>query len=152
MVPDGCDQAGGSPRQVQRHGGAPPADHRRRGGNRPFGEVRGGRRHRPHHHLQFRPLPHGRARLGSRGFLFSGPDLPLEAGDYEVEFTFRPRTAFTLGTLGEYPVSAEEALATGADYIVSTDSSCLMHLEAYIKKQNISLRTLHIADVLASGW
>jgi hypothetical protein len=37
-----------------------------------------------------------RARLGSRGFLFSGPDLPLEAGDYEVAFTFRPRTAFTL--------------------------------------------------------
>jgi hypothetical protein len=24
---------------------------------------RGGRRHRPHRHLQFRPLPHGRARL-----------------------------------------------------------------------------------------
>ncbi len=44
------------------------------------------------------------------------------------------------------------ALATGAEFIVSTDSSCLMHLEAYIKKQNISLRTLHIADVLASGW
>jgi hypothetical protein len=37
-----------------------------------------------------------RARLGSRGFLFSGPDLPLEAGDYQVELTFRPRTAFTL--------------------------------------------------------
>jgi hypothetical protein len=28
--------------------------------------VRGGRRHRPHRHLQFRPLPHGRARLAGR--------------------------------------------------------------------------------------
>ena len=42
------------------------ADHRRRRRHRPFGEMRGGRRHRPHHHLQFRPLPHGRPRLGGR--------------------------------------------------------------------------------------
>lgn len=46
----------------------------------------------------------------------------------------------------------DNALATGADYIVSTDSSCLMHLEAYIQKQNIPIKTMHIADVLASGW
>ncbi|WP_439883522.1 (Fe-S)-binding protein [Pontibacter sp. MBLB2868] len=46
----------------------------------------------------------------------------------------------------------ENAIATGADYIVSTDSSCLMHLEAYIQKQNKPIRTMHIADVLASGW
>ncbi len=46
----------------------------------------------------------------------------------------------------------EHALATGADYLVSTDVSCLMHLEAYIKKEKLPLRCLHIADVLASGW
>ncbi|WP_266206085.1 (Fe-S)-binding protein [Pontibacter kalidii] len=46
----------------------------------------------------------------------------------------------------------DNALATGADYIVSTDSSCLMHLEAYIKRQNKPIKTMHIADVLASGW
>ena len=46
----------------------------------------------------------------------------------------------------------EHALDTGADYIVSTDVSCLMHLEAYIKKEKLPLRCLHIADVLASGW
>jgi L-lactate dehydrogenase complex protein LldE len=46
----------------------------------------------------------------------------------------------------------ENALATGADYIVSTDSSCLMHLEAYIQKQKKPIKTMHIADVLASGW
>ena len=42
------------------------ADHRRRRRHRPLGQVRGGRRHRPHRHLQFRPLPHGRARLDGR--------------------------------------------------------------------------------------
>jgi L-lactate dehydrogenase complex protein LldE len=44
------------------------------------------------------------------------------------------------------------ALATGADYIISTDLSCLMHLDGYIKHKNLSLKTMHIADVLASGW
>ncbi len=46
----------------------------------------------------------------------------------------------------------EHALATGADFIVSTDVSCLMHLEAYIKKEKLPLKCLHVADVLASGW
>jgi L-lactate dehydrogenase complex protein LldE len=46
----------------------------------------------------------------------------------------------------------EHALETGADYLVSTDVSCLMHLESYIKKENLPLKCLHIADVLASGW
>ena len=41
------------------------------------------------------------------------------------------------------------ALATGADYIISTDMSCLMHLDGYIKYKGYALQTLHIADVLA---
>ncbi|GAC1374875.1 MAG: (Fe-S)-binding protein [Hymenobacter sp.] len=45
----------------------------------------------------------------------------------------------------------EHALDTGADYIVSTDVSCLMHLESYIKRENLPLQCLHVADVLASG-
>ena len=44
------------------------------------------------------------------------------------------------------------ALATRADYIISTDISCLMHLDGYIKNKCLSIKTLHIADVLASGW
>jgi L-lactate dehydrogenase complex protein LldE len=47
---------------------------------------------------------------------------------------------------------ANNALATGAEYIISTDLSCLMHLEGYINKKKLSLKTMHIADVLASGW
>ena len=46
----------------------------------------------------------------------------------------------------------EHALATGADYLISTDVSCLMHLEAYIRREKLPLKTLHIADVVASGW
>lgn len=44
------------------------------------------------------------------------------------------------------------AVAAGADYIISTDLSCLMQLEGYIKQNGYALKTMHIADVLASGW
>jgi L-lactate dehydrogenase complex protein LldE len=43
-------------------------------------------------------------------------------------------------------------LNSGAEILVSTDYACLMHLDAYIKKNNIPLRIMHLADVLASGW
>jgi len=45
----------------------------------------------------------------------------------------------------------ENALSTGAEYIVSTEASCLMHLDGYIKKHQIPIRTIHIADLLAAG-
>ena len=44
------------------------------------------------------------------------------------------------------------ALATGAEYIISTDLSCLMQLDGFIKHKNLPIKTMHIADVLASGW
>ena len=44
------------------------------------------------------------------------------------------------------------AMATGAEYIISTDLSCLMQLDGYIQGKNLSLKTMHIADVLANGW
>jgi L-lactate dehydrogenase complex protein LldE len=43
----------------------------------------------------------------------------------------------------------EHALKTGAEYIVSTEASCLMNIEAYIKKQKLPIKTIHLADVLA---
>lgn len=46
----------------------------------------------------------------------------------------------------------ENALGTGADYLISTDLSCLMHLQGYIKHKGYKLQSLHLADVLASGW
>ena len=44
------------------------------------------------------------------------------------------------------------ALEMDAEYIISTDLSCLMHLDGYIQKNNIPIKTMHIADVLANGW
>ena len=52
--------------------------------------------------------------------------------------------------MGEQKV--ENALATGARYIISTDLSCLMHQQGYINQKRYPLKTLHLADVLATGW
>ena len=46
----------------------------------------------------------------------------------------------------------QNALATGAECIISTDLSCLMQLEGFIKQKQLPLQTMHLADVLASGW
>lgn len=43
----------------------------------------------------------------------------------------------------------ENALSTGAEYIISTEASCLLNIESYIKKNELPLKTMHIADVLA---
>jgi L-lactate dehydrogenase complex protein LldE len=45
----------------------------------------------------------------------------------------------------------ESALALGAKYIISTDLSCLMHLDGYIKHKKYPIQVMHIADVLATG-
>lgn len=41
------------------------------------------------------------------------------------------------------------AAQTGASYLISTDMSCLMHLEGRLKNQGSTIRCLHLADVLA---
>jgi L-lactate dehydrogenase complex protein LldE len=46
----------------------------------------------------------------------------------------------------------QNAMATGAEVIISTDLSCLMQMGGYIKENNLPIKTMHIADVLASGW
>jgi L-lactate dehydrogenase complex protein LldE len=52
--------------------------------------------------------------------------------------------------MGEQKV--ENAIETGAEYIISTDVSCLMHMDGYAKKQGKNIKMMHLVDVLASGW
>lgn len=39
-----------------------------------------------------------------------------------------------------------------ADYIISGDASCLMHIQSYINKNSIPIKTMHLVDVLTFGW
>jgi L-lactate dehydrogenase complex protein LldE len=53
-------------------------------------------------------------------------------------------------SIGMAQTKTQSALDSGARYIISTDVSCLMHIQGYIDKQGLPLQTLHIADVLAA--
>ncbi len=55
-------------------------------------------------------------------------------------------------SLGMAEQKVQHAMATGAEYLISTDLSCLMQLDGYIKNKNLPIKTMHMADVLASGW
>jgi L-lactate dehydrogenase complex protein LldE len=46
----------------------------------------------------------------------------------------------------------ENAITTDADYLISTDMSCLMHLDGRMKHNGQSLKVVHLAEVLASGY
>lgn len=54
-------------------------------------------------------------------------------------------------SIGMAQTKVNSALETGAEYMISTDISCLMHMDAYIRKAGIPLRVMHLAEVLASG-
>ncbi len=61
--------------------------------------------------------------------------------------TFATRFESIATQLAEKKVS--QALNVGAEIIISTDMGCLMHLEGYIAKNNVAIRVMHLADVLA---
>ncbi|TLX70209.1 (Fe-S)-binding protein [Labilibacter sediminis] len=43
----------------------------------------------------------------------------------------------------------KNALNTGAEYIVSTEASCLLNIQSYINEQKLTIKTIHLADILA---
>jgi L-lactate dehydrogenase complex protein LldE len=52
--------------------------------------------------------------------------------------------------MADYKINC--ATQTKAQYMVSTDLSCLMHLQGYIEKNNLPIKTIHLVDVLTQGW
>ncbi|MFM1943245.1 MAG: hypothetical protein RI897_2227 [Verrucomicrobiota bacterium] len=61
--------------------------------------------------------------------------------------TFSAKFPMISTAMGE--VKCSSALETKADYIVSNDSSCLMHLQGLIDRQKLGVRTVHLAEILA---
>ena len=55
-------------------------------------------------------------------------------------------------SIGMADQKVNNALATGVECIISTDLSCLMHIDGVIRHKGHKLQTMHLADVLASGW
>ena len=62
--------------------------------------------------------------------------------------TFAVKFPMISTAMGE--TKSASALDTGAEYLVSNDSSCLMHLQGLLSRQGQKLKTIHLAEVLAS--
>lgn len=62
--------------------------------------------------------------------------------------TFAVKMADISTAMGE--VKLENILATGAEWVISGDSSCLMHLGGLMARRKLPPRTIHLAEVLAS--
>jgi len=60
--------------------------------------------------------------------------------------TFATKFPTISTAMGE--VKCESAAETGAEFIVSNDSSCLMHLQGLLSQQGSALKTIHLAEVL----
>ena len=54
-------------------------------------------------------------------------------------------------SIGMASHKVRNAMNTGAEYIVSTDWSCLMHQKSYIDANGLPIKVVHIADILAEG-
>ena len=63
--------------------------------------------------------------------------------------TFAAKFPMISTAMGE--VRCGVAQETGAEYIVSNDSSCLMHLQGLLERQGARLKTIHLAEILAQG-
>jgi len=63
--------------------------------------------------------------------------------------TFAVKFPMISTAMGE--TKSASALETGAEYLVSNDSSCLMHLQGLLSRRNQKLKTVHLAEVLASS-
>jgi L-lactate dehydrogenase complex protein LldE len=63
--------------------------------------------------------------------------------------TFAVKFPMISTAMGE--TKSASALQTGAEFLVSNDSSCLMHLQGLLSRQKQKLKTVHLAEVLASS-
>ena len=75
------------------------------------------------------------------------PDLNIRVPECEVLIPTNPVKAHIRNRDFFKIISA---LETGAEFIVSNDSSCLMHIQGLLDRNGKPRRTMHIAEILAS--
>jgi L-lactate dehydrogenase complex protein LldE len=61
--------------------------------------------------------------------------------------TFATKFAMISGAMGD--TKAGNAETSGAEYVTSTDPSCLLHLDGILRKQHSKVHTIYLAGILA---
>ncbi|MBD0690366.1 (Fe-S)-binding protein [Streptomyces sp. CBMA123] len=75
-------------------------------------------------------------------------DLPAADSCCGFGGTFAVKNAATSGAM--LADKAEAVLATGAEVLCTVDNSCLMHIGGGLSRQGSTVRTMHLAEILAS--
>ena len=107
------------------------------------------------HKVTFHDGCHGLRELGLKK-----PPRKLLAGVRDLQLIEMPEAETCCGFGGTFStkfpmistamgdVKCASATETGAEYIVSNDSSCLLHLQGLLSRQGNPLKTIHLAEVL----
>ncbi len=76
--------------------------------------------------------------------------LPLENADRCCGFggTFSIKNAEVSSAM--LATKLEDIVSTGAEYCTALDNSCLMHLGGAMHRQSLAMKTIHLAQILAS--
>ena len=108
------------------------------------------------HRVTYHPTCHSVrvAKVGDRPYQLlskvKGIDLvPLPASDQCCGFggTFSVKNPDVSVAMGAD--KARHVLETGAEYLVTGDNACLMHIGGLLHRQNSGVRTIHLAEILA---
>jgi len=62
--------------------------------------------------------------------------------------TFAIKFNMISGAMGD--TKAGNAEQSGAEFLTSTDPSCLMHIDGILRRRNSNVRTIHLTQILAS--
>ena len=108
--------------------------------------------HRVTYHDACHALRELRLKQGPRELLRRVKGLELVEMPYCEECcgfggTFSTKFPMISGAMGE--TKAANAEASGAEFVTSTDPSCLMHIDGVLRLRKSAVRTIHIASILA---
>jgi L-lactate dehydrogenase complex protein LldE len=110
------------------------------------------------HRVTYHPSCHG-----LRGLDLGEAPLRLLRGVRDLDLVDLPEADSCCGFGGTFAVKnadtsaamltdkTQRILATGADVCVATDASCLLHIGGGLHRQRTGVRTMHLAEILASA-
>jgi L-lactate dehydrogenase complex protein LldE len=110
-----------------------------------------------HHRVTYHASCHGlrSLHLGDRPYRLLAKvrgltQMPLQNTDRCCGFggTFSIKNAEVSSAM--MAVKLQDIVATGAEYCTALDNSCLMHLGGAMHRQYASMKTIHLAEILAS--
>jgi L-lactate dehydrogenase complex protein LldE len=75
-------------------------------------------------------------------------ELPMDEECCGFGGTFAVKMSDISTAMGD--IKVDHIVGTSAEWVISGDSSCLMHLEGLMQRRGLAPKVIHLAEVLAS--